>query len=446
MEEVITVPRDTPKWDLTVKLELKMENNDSNAEGDAPPIGYINTHPVMKSLCTSKRPMSHSLWSTGSFLRSNVQQAVVWTLHCQKAQGLSSVSSQRGMDSHGCGSNGKEGREGFLMVGRCQGNQWLKRLLLCKPLSLYLQSLISAETTAWVHLERVQFRQPPQGLLSEPAVLSGCVFLGWHKDEGMNFHPRVSSTSHHAGVPNRADAGPEAREAGSQQGPAARPALPASCHGGELGARPRHRETAPSRAQHLRPASETQRGERTGSRRRRKVATVLGCCRREEGGGVVQLLEEKGVWGRRHGLERRRPVRKRLNGVYLVGPVSKPRERRTVFGGTGGLRGADRTGGGLAPSCSVWHMGMSGAAKLPGELVKNNSGLAQWRSTFWEPASEERCLLLARTEIRKDLRSVRAKMTFQEFCPFLPHFCSRSCPSPPEGRCSSVAFLCHGKW
>lgn len=88
MQEVTTVPQDTPKWDLMVKLELKKENNDSNAEGDAPPIRNINVRAVMKSLCTSPGPVSHSGWSTGRFLQSNVQQAVAWTLQCQNAQGL----------------------------------------------------------------------------------------------------------------------------------------------------------------------------------------------------------------------------------------------------------------------------------------------------------------------------------------------------------------------
>lgn len=56
MQEVITVPQDTPKWDLTVKLGRKKENNISNAEGDVPPIRNINMHTVMKSLCASERP------------------------------------------------------------------------------------------------------------------------------------------------------------------------------------------------------------------------------------------------------------------------------------------------------------------------------------------------------------------------------------------------------
>lgn len=79
------------------------------------------------------------------------------------------------------------------------------------------------------------------------------------------------------------------------------------------------------------------------------------------------------------------------------------------------------TGGWLASNCSIWHMKMSGAAKIALFLPS-------------EGASDERCLLLARAEIRKDLRSVRAKMRFLEFCPFPPHFCSRNCPSPPKGR------------
>lgn len=149
------------------KITILIQNWCNNS--DAPPIRNINVLAVMKSLCTSETPVSHCQWSTGRFLKSNVQQAVAWTLHCQKAQGLSSVS---GLPSDGCGINGKEGRLGFLMVGRWQGNQRLKRLLFCKTLSLYLQSLITAETTTWLQLERVQFRQPPQELssaLSEPA-------------------------------------------------------------------------------------------------------------------------------------------------------------------------------------------------------------------------------------------------------------------------------------
>lgn len=93
MQEVITVAQGTPKWNLSVKLELKKENNDSNTKGDAPPIRNINACAVMKSICTCERPMSHSRWSTGRFSRSNVQQAAVCTLRCQEAQGLSLKSA-----------------------------------------------------------------------------------------------------------------------------------------------------------------------------------------------------------------------------------------------------------------------------------------------------------------------------------------------------------------
>lgn len=56
----------------------------------------------------------------------------------------------------------------------------------------------------------------------------------------------------------------------------------------------------------------------------------------------MQLLSEKGVWRRRDGLEPKAAVRERLNGVCLVGPVNKRRERRSVFEGAGSWRRAHR--------------------------------------------------------------------------------------------------------
>lgn len=60
----------------------------------------------------------------------------------------------------------------------------------------------------------------------------------------------------------------------------------------------------------------------------------------------------------------------------------------------------------------------------------------QVKESFEKLLGEERCLLPPRSEIRKNLRSVRAQMRFQEFCPFPPHFFSRNSPSPLTGKCS----------
>ncbi|KAM6036864.1 IQ domain-containing protein N [Theristicus caerulescens] len=61
MQELTIEPQDKvphPERDLTVKLELKKENKESNAEGNAPSVRNIDVHTVVKSLCTSKRSIS----------------------------------------------------------------------------------------------------------------------------------------------------------------------------------------------------------------------------------------------------------------------------------------------------------------------------------------------------------------------------------------------------
>lgn len=67
MQEWTTELQDTaphPGQVLTVKLELRKENKDSNAEGNAPSLRKINVHTVAKGLSTSRRPASLSVFST----------------------------------------------------------------------------------------------------------------------------------------------------------------------------------------------------------------------------------------------------------------------------------------------------------------------------------------------------------------------------------------------
>lgn len=199
---------------------------------------------------------------------------------------------------------GRRAGRSFLMVARCQGNQGLKRLLFCKTLSLYVQSLITAETTAWVQLFRVQFRQPPaRAPLSTfwACCAVWCMLLSWHRDKRTHFHPWVPSTSRYPGLPNRAlaacntaaavcipSAGLESRE---QPGPAARPALPAACHGGELRLRPRRRGKAGAgQSTSARPEGGKGVGPGEGGKWRLCWGTAV----------------EKGVWRRRDGLEGKR--------------------------------------------------------------------------------------------------------------------------------------------
>ncbi|XP_061311158.1 uncharacterized protein LOC133270180 [Pezoporus flaviventris] len=67
MQEWTTEPQDTvphPGQVLTVKLELRKENKDSNAEGNAPSLRKINVHTVVKGLSTSRRPVFLRVFST----------------------------------------------------------------------------------------------------------------------------------------------------------------------------------------------------------------------------------------------------------------------------------------------------------------------------------------------------------------------------------------------
>ncbi|XP_061222105.1 uncharacterized protein LOC133219076 [Neopsephotus bourkii] len=69
MQEWTTEPQDTvphPGQVLTVKLELRKENKDSNAEGSAPSLRKIIVHTVMKGLSTSTRPVSLRVSSTNA--------------------------------------------------------------------------------------------------------------------------------------------------------------------------------------------------------------------------------------------------------------------------------------------------------------------------------------------------------------------------------------------
>ncbi|KQK78186.1 unconventional myosin-IXb-like protein [Amazona aestiva] len=96
MQEWTTEPQDTvlhPGQVLTVKLELRKKNKDSNAEGNAPPLRKIYVHTVVKGLSTSRRPVFLHVFSTSGAVEGFYRAVGSGQLHdCTRSESMGTQS------------------------------------------------------------------------------------------------------------------------------------------------------------------------------------------------------------------------------------------------------------------------------------------------------------------------------------------------------------------